>query len=495
MNRRIILYVVGKVLRIEGIIMLLPLVTALLYAESDALFYLLCGGLCYGFGFLLSFRRPDNTVFYLKEGCIATSLSWIALSLFGSLPFILTGDIPNFTDAVFETVSGFTTTGASILNDVEALSHANALWRCFTHWIGGMGVLVFLLAVLPMSSGSNMNLMRAESPGPTVGKLVPRVRESAKILYLIYIVMTLVQFILLVCSNMPLFHAFCIAVGTAGTGGFGLYNDSAGSYTAVQQWIITAFMILFGVNFNFYYFLYRKEYKKMWEIEEVRAYFAIIFTSSIMICFNVLGQVGSQLSNFGDALRAAFFQVGSVISSTGFSTVDYNAWPTLSKGIICLLMFFGACAGSTGGGFKISRILILIKLVRREVGAYFHPKIVKKLKMDGKSIDNETVRSTSAYLVIYLFIFLLSFIFVCFDHDDLVTCFTAVCACLNNIGPGLNSVGPAANFSILSVFSKWVLIFDMIAGRLELFPMLILLHPSTWKAFWERGKTKAKAAA
>ena len=427
-------------------------------------------------GTILTLKKPESTIFYLKEGCVATALSWIFLSLFGCLPFMLTGEIPAFHDALFETISGFTTTGASILSDVEALSHCTIFWRSFTHWIGGMGVLVFLLAIIPLSGGSNINLMRAESPGPSVGKLVPKIRYTARLLYIIYIILTLIEMVFLLFGKMPLFDAITTSFGTAGTGGFGIKNDSIMGYSPYIQWVVTIFMILFGVNFNAYYFIFLKEFKKAFSIEEVRCYFLIIFISTAIIFLNIL-QTGMKV---GDCFRHAAFQVGSIITSTGFATADFNLWPETSRTILVLLMFIGACAGSTGGGIKVSRIVIMIKTVFKELHSYIHPKSIKKIKMDGKPVEHEVVRAINVYFITFIILFTLSVFALSFEGHDLITNFTAVIATLNNIGPGLELVGPTGNFGFFSPLSKYVLMFDMLAGRLELFPLLILFHPSLW---------------
>ena len=484
MNSSIIRYVLGHVLRIESLLMLIPCLVALIYQEPEGCFYFGTAVVTFMFGFLLSMRKPKNSVFFLKEGCIATSLSWIAMSFFGCIPFILTGEIPSFTDAMFETISGFTTTGASILSNVEALSHCSLLWRSFTHWIGGMGVLVFLLAILPLSGGSHMNLMKAESPGPSVGKLVPKVRSTAIILYSIYFALTVIEIIFLLAGKMPVFDAFATSFGTAGTGGFGIKNDSMTGYSTYIQWVVTIFMLLFGVNFNFYYFITFRQIKKAFKMEEVKYYFLIVLASIGVIFFNILHMFQSA----ADALCHASFQVASIITTTGFSTVDFNLWPETSRTILILLMFIGACAGSTGGGIKVSRILLLAKTALRELNSYLHPKSIKKITMEDKPMDDELIHTTNVYFVTFMFLFTLSVMALSFNGKDFITNFTAVAATINNIGPGLELVGPTQNFGIFSIFSKWILIFDMLAGRLELFPLLILFHPSLWRDAFKRCK-------
>lgn len=477
MNSSIIRYVLGQVLKIEGILMLLPCLVALIYQESVGFYYLVTALLCMILGFLMTFKKPSDFVFYLKEGCVTTTLSWALMSFFGAIPFWASGEIPSLTDALFETVSGFTTTGASILSDVEALSHCSLMWRSFTHWIGGMGVLVFLLAVIPMTGGSHMNLMRAESPGPSVGKLVPKIKSTARILYLIYFGLTVIQCILLLCGGMTLFDSLTTSFGTAGTGGFGIKNDSIGGYSPYIQWVVTIFMILFGVNFNAYYLILFHQFKKAICMEEVRYYFLVILASISIICVDIRNYYES----FSEVLRHAAFQVGSLITTTGFSTTDFNLWPQTSKTILVLIMFIGACAGSTGGGIKVSRFVVLFKTVAKELDSYIHPKSIKKIRMDGKPVEHEVLRSINVYFITFITVFVVSLLIVSFNGHDLVTNFTAVTATINNIGPGLNIVGPTENFGFFSNLSKYVFIIDMLAGRLELFPLLIFFHPAVWQ--------------
>ena len=480
MNSSIIRFVLGYVLKVEAVLMLLPCIVAVLYQERTGFAYLLVAAIAMTLGTLMTIRRPKNHVFYLKEGCVATALSWIFLSFFGALPFWISGEIPSLIDALFETVSGFTTTGSSILSDVEALSHCALFWRSFTHWIGGMGVLVFLLAVIPLSGGSHINLMRAESPGPSVGKLVPKIKYTAQILYVIYLGMTVVEIILLLISRMPVFDAITLSFGTAGTGGFGIKGDSIASYTALQQWIITIF--------NAYYLILFRKFKKALQMEEVKAYFGIIFVSTAIITGSlVMGNM-----QFADALRHAAFQVGSIITTTGYATINFDAWSQTCRTILVLLMFVGACAGSTGGGMKVSRFIVMVKTMTKELNSYIHPKSVKKIKMDGKPIEHEVVRSINVYLITFMIIFVVSVFAISFEGHDLVTNFTAVAATINNIGPGLSMVGPDCNFGFFSDFSKLVIIFDMLAGRLELFPLLILFHPAIWKELFTQKITMRK---
>ena len=476
MNGAMIVYILGQVLRIEGLLMLPSFFVGLIYSEQQGWAYLIMGAVCLALGTLITLRKPKDTLIYLKEGCVSTALCWIVLSAFGAVPFVLTGEIPSFTDAMFETVSGFTTTGSSILTDVEAMSHPSLFWRSFTHWIGGMGVLVFLLAVLPMAGGSQFNLMKAESPGPSVGKLVPKVGATARLLYIIYFGLTVLEIILLLVGGMSVFEAVTHSFGTAGTGGFGIKGDSIASYSPYLQWVITIFMILFGVNFNAYYFLLFGQLKKAFGMEEVRWYFIIVLASTGIIFATLLGTYAPF-----EALTHAAFQVATIITTTGFATADFDQWSSLAKTVLVLLMFVGACAGSTGGGIKVSRIVAFFKSAFREIGSYIHPRSVNRIKLEGRPVDNEVMRSINVYLTTYMLIFSLSILLVSIEGKDVVTTFTSVAATINNIGPGLNVVGPTGNFSSFGIFSKWVLIFDMLAGRLELFPMLILFHPTIWK--------------
>lgn len=479
MNFRIIAYIVGWICNFQAAFMLLPFFTALIYHEREFSSFLIAMAVCLVIGIPLTLKKPKNKVFYTKDGCVAVALSWVALCVFGALPFVVSGYIPHPVDALFETVSGFTTTGSSILTDVEVLPHCVLIWRSFTHWIGGMGVLVFLLSLLPLTGGYHMNLMKAESPGPSVSKLVPKVQSTAKILYTIYFGMTLAQIVLLLIGKVPLFDTLCITFGTAGTGGFGIVNDSIGSYSTYCQVVTTIFMILFGVNFSVYYLILTKKFRQAFKYEEVRYYFGIIIASILIITFNTVHLFRNVLVAF----QQVAFQVASIITTTGFSSTDFNQWPALSKTVLVLLMFVGACAGSTGGGIKVSRILILCKATKKEFQLYLHPNAIKKIKMDNKIISHEILRSTNIYISVYLLIFAASVLLIAIDNFDLITNFTAVAATLNNIGPGFEIAGPMGNFSSFSYLSKSVLIFDMLAGRLEIFPLLLLFFKDTWKRF------------
>lgn len=490
MNKSVIRYVLGSIMKTEAVLLLLPCIVAVIYRETEGIYYLITVVICGIPGVLMTRKKPEDFVFHLKEGCAATALSWIVISFFGCLPFMMTGEIPAFHDAMFETISGFTTTGASILSDVEALSYTSLFWRSFTHWIGGMGVLVFLLAIIPLSGGSNINLMRAESPGPSVGKLVPKMRYTARILYIIYFIMTMIQIILLVIGDKPLFDSITTSFGTAGTGGVGIKNDSMMSCTPYQQWVVTIFMILFGVNFNAYYFILLKNVKKALAMEEVRGYFFIILAATGIVFVNIL----DMSEGVFDALRHALFQVASIITTTGFATVDFNLWSETARTVLVLLMFIGACAGSTGGGIKVSRFIVMIKAVAKELNAYIHPKSIKKIKMDGKPVENDVIRSINVYICTFFIIFAVSVFAVSLEGKDMVTTFTAVATAINNVGPGLELVGPTQNFGGLTPFSKVVLMFDMLAGRLELFPLLIMFNPLMWKEVLGR-KKKAELPA
>ena len=480
MNYSMIFFIIGWVFIIEAALMAPSALVAVLYSERSIWAFAAAIGLCLLLGVPLVRKQPANKVFYAKEGCVTVALSWIVMSLMGALPFVFSGVIPSIVDAMFETVSGFTTTGASILKDVEVLPRCMLFWRSFTHWIGGMGVLVYLLCLLPMSGGGySMNLMKAESPGPSVSKLVPKVRSTAKLLYGLYVALSLLELALLLLGSMPLFDALCTTFGTAGTGGFGIKNSSIGEYSAYIQSIVTIFMILFGINFNVYFLLYMRKPKEALRCEEAGWYLAIIAVSTLIITVFIRNSFPDLVTAF----RHAAFQVGSIITTTGFSTVDFNVWPAVPRAILVLLMFIGACAGSTGGGIKVSRIVLLFRTMTREIGQIIHPHMVKKLKFEGRVVGQEVLRSVNAFMVAYVLIFAVSTLFVCLDGFDLVTSFTAVAATLNNIGPGLEMVGPIGNFSCFSDLSKIVLIFDMLAGRLEIFPLLVLFFRDTWKKF------------
>ena len=477
MNYGMILYVLGWILNFEAAFMVPSALVALIYREHDGISILIAMMLCLVPGILVFFLKPAKRKIHAREGLVITALSWLVLSIFGAVPFRISGYIPNMFDAVFETASGFTTSGASILSDVEALPHCLLFWRSFTHWVGGMGVLVFVIAILPMAGGSDMYLMKAESPGPSVSKLVPKVKSTALTLYKMYIVITVLQILLLLVGRMPVFDAFCISFGTAGTGGFGVRNDSVGGYSVYVQIVTTVFMILFGVNFNAYYLLYKRRFKDVLHMSEVRTYLCIIAAAILLIFISILPSYASA----GTALKDSAFQVGSIITTTGYSTADFDRWPEFAKTILVMLMFIGACAGSTGGGMKVSRIQMFVKHVFKELNYFIHPNSIRKVKMDGKQVEHAVMRSASAYLAAYVVLFALSVLLISIDNFDFTTNFTAVAATFNNIGPGLAKVGPTCNFSGYSNFSTVVLTFDMIASRLELFPVMILFSYRTWK--------------
>ena len=476
MNYKMIRNILGWLLLFEAGFMLVPLITGICYGEREVIFFLITILLCASIGGLCAWTKPRDSVLYAREGFVIVSLSWIALSLFGAIPFFISGVIPNYLDALFETISGFSTTGASILAEVESLPKCMLMWRSFTHWVGGMGVLVFIMAFMPLSGGQNMHIMKAESPGPSVSKLVPRVKTTALILYSIYLVMTFIMFIMLLCGGMNVFESLTTAFGTAGTGGFGVRNDSMTSYSPYIQWVVTAFMLLFSVNFSCYYLILVGRVKDAFNAE-FRTFVTVVGVAILILTLNVRGL----FDTLGEGVRHVAFTVATLISTTGFSTVDFNAWPELSRCLLVLIMFIGACAGSTGGGLKISRLMILIHGAFNEIGSLIFPRRVKRVTVDGHPVDAEIVRTTNVYITWYLLVFVASVILISFDDFDLITNFTAVTATINNIGPGLNMVGPTGNFAHFSVASKLVLMFDMLAGRLELFPMLVLFSPKTWK--------------
>ena len=481
MNYKMIGRFLAQIISIEAVFVLPALGISLGYGEWDAV-----RGFLYALAvmvalasILFAFCRKAGRLFGVREGMVCVSFSWVTLSLLGCLPFYLSGQIPRFVDALFEIVSGFTTTGASVLSDVESLSKGLLYWRSFSHWVGGMGVLVFLLAVAPggdKGKGFTMHLMRAESPGPDVGKLVPKMKQTALILYIIYIVLTLINVIFLLAGKMPVFDAVCTAFGTAGTGGFGIKNDSMASYSPYIQNVTTVFMMLFGVNFSCYYLLLLRQVRGVFKDEELRLYLGIAAVAVGLIAWNISHLYGS----VGETLRHAGFQVASVMTTTGYSTTDFDLWPSFSKGILLMLMVVGACAGSTGGGFKVARVLLLFKILGRNIRQVLNPRKVQVIRNNGRPMDEKILDNTNAYLAAYVIIVILSFLVISLDGFSTVTNISAVLACFNNIGPGLEAVGPTCNFGGYSVLSKLVLIMDMLAGRLEIFPMLVLLSRSTW---------------
>ena len=474
MNLRMIGFVLGRILLTEAGLLVLPLVTALLYGES-LLPWLVTMGLLVLWGGLLSRRRPERTALYARDGFAAVALAWILMSAFGALPFVLSGDIPHYVDAFFETVSGFTTTGASILTDVEILSRSGLLWRSFTHWVGGMGVLVFVMAILPMSDGHTMHILRAEMPGPTAGKLVSRMSDTAKILYGIYFAMTAVMILLLLLGGMNLFDACVHAFGTAGTGGFSSRALSIGAYESTYLDIVTGVgMLAFGVNFNLYFFLLAGRFRDVLKSEELWAYLGIVGFSTVTIAANILHIYGS----VGTSLRHAFFQVSSIITTTGYATVNFDQWPGYAKTVLVLLMFIGGCAGSTGGGLKVTRIVTMAKAAFADMRKMLHPNAVIRVRMEGRALPEKQVRGVQAYFSLYMLLFGISWLLLSLEGFDLLSTFTALASCINNIGPGLGMVGPMGSFAAFSPASKLLLSFDMLAGRLEIFPMLLLFAPS-----------------
>ena len=481
MNRRMILYVTCIIMRVEALFMVPPLIISLVQGENAAVYgFLAAIAALLGASLLTTIKRPEKKTFGARDGFLIVALVWFVVSVFGSLPFFLSGAIPSFVDSLFETVSGFTTTGASILTNVEAMPMGLLYWRSFTHWLGGMGVLVFVLAIVPLAknSGNTMHLLRAESPGPQVDKLVPRMHNSAKILYGIYIGMTGLQIILLLAGGMPLFDSVTTAFGTAGTGGFAVLNDSMASYSPYLQSVVTVFMILFGINFNIFFLLMMREYYKVLKNQELWLYLGLMFTSIVVITINILPMFAG---NIGETFHHAAFQVASIMTTTGFATVNFDAWPQLSRTILVILMALGACAGSTGGGIKTARVLILAKSFVRDVRRLLRPRSVALVRIDDRTVDEDTIRGTQSFLTAYIFIALISVILIALNNFSLETTVTAVVACMNNIGPGLDLVGPMGNYAAFSNFSKLVLSADMLIGLLELFPMLMLFVPAMWK--------------
>ncbi|MBR7100233.1 MAG: TrkH family potassium uptake protein [Clostridia bacterium] len=483
MNYRMVFNTIGKVLRIESILLLLPTVVAMIYTEwwqAFALFITACIAFVLGMG-MVFLCKPKNRFVYAKEGLVTVALAWLAVSLVGALPFVISGEIPNYIDALFETVSGFTTTGASILTDVESMSKGMLFWRSFTHWIGGMGVLVFFLAFSGKSDDRSIHILRAEMPGPIVDKVTPKARDTAIILYVIYMALTLVLLIMLLFGGMDLFESAIHAFGTAGTGGFGVKADGIASYSPYIQWVIAVFMMLFGVNFNLYYLLILGKIGSFFKSRELWVYLGIIFTATVAIGFNVFALYG----NIADTVRISFFQVSSLMTSTGFATADFAQWSAMARTVLLMLMFVGACAGSTGGGFKVSRLMILIKKTVNDLKKVLHPRTSTVVKMEGKRLDEETLNGASSYLTVYVIIFLVVFLLLSLDTgvaSDLAveTNLSATLACLNNIGPGLGAIGPMSSYAAYSPLSKILLSITMLLGRLEIYPLLLTLTPMTW---------------
>ena len=472
---------VGRILQIEALLLMLPLIASVIYGEKCVFAFLISALTAFSIGLILTyiFGKNDKMIF-AKEGFAIVALAWIAMSLIGALPFYISREIPSYIDAFFETVSGFTTTGASILTAVEPMSKGLLFWRSFTHWIGGMGVLVFVMAIFPQESGRSIHIMRAEMPGPSVGKLVPKIRETAKLLYIIYILMTAIQIVLLLVGGMPLYDSVLHAFGTAGTGGFGIKNDSITGYSPYLQWVIAIFMMLFGINFNLYYLILIKRFRSALRSTELWVYFSIIAVVSVIIATNIYSIYGS----ISESVRQAFFQVSSIITTTGYVTADFNLWPNLSKTLLVTLMFMGSCAGSTGGGIKVSRVIIAVKTIFKDIKRMLHPRSVGSVKFEGKTVDNQTINGVSVYFTVYFLLFFAILLLLSLETAeifDLETNFTAAAACFNNIGPGLGAVGPTSNFAAYSPFSKIVLSVAMLLGRLEIYPILLVFTPVFWK--------------
>ncbi|MGN1006395.1 MAG: TrkH family potassium uptake protein [Aristaeellaceae bacterium] len=477
MNRRMIFNTVGLMLKVEAALLLLPALAALIYGESCLWSILISAAISLAAGFALTLlSRPKSQVIYAREGFITVALAWVAVSAVGALPFYISREIPSYIDAFFETVSGFTTTGASILANVEVMSRGLLFWRSFTHWVGGMGVLVFVMALVPSVTDRSIHIMRAEMPGPVVGKLMPRARDTASILYKIYVGMTLLQIILLWIGGMPLFESIVHAFGTAGTGGFGVKADSIAGYSPYLQWVITVFMLLFGINFNLYYLLLIRRFRAAAQSSECWYYLGIVGVCIALITANIM----PLYNNFREALRLSAFQVASIVTTTGYATADFNLWPQFSKAILLLLMIMGACAGSTGGGLKVSRAVMLFKMVGKEIRHLLHPRSVNSVRFEGKHVDGATLKSVSSYFVIYIICILTICLILSLEPFDLETNLSATLACFNNIGPGLAAVGPASNYAAYSPLSKLVLSLAMLLGRLEIYPLLLTLSPATW---------------
>lgn len=479
MNFLLILKVIGTVLRLEAVLMVLPLIVSVAYSAGDWMYFVYTMIPLFILGMCLSRIKPPRTEFRAKEGCVTVALSWIVMSIFGAIPFYISGYFPTFIDCFFETVSGFTTTGSTILTDVEAVPKGLIFWRSFTHWIGGMGVLVFVLAIMPNLNGSAIQLLRAESPGPTPGKVLPKIRDSSKLLYQIYFVMSVAQVILLLLTGLSLYDSLITMMGSAGTGGFSNMNLSVGGYNNIPAEVVTTiFMMLFGVNFNIYYFMVSKQFGLVKSNEEFKAYFLIAGASMLLIAFNIMPMYDN---SFLQALRHSTFQVSTIMTTTGYSTTDFNLWPMFSKVILVLLMIVGASAGSTGGGIKVSRLLILFKAIRREIGLIIHPRRVQSVKLEGEVLGDRVLTNVLVFLATYALLALVSILLVSIDGYDFEATVTAVISALGNIGPALSIAGPMGNFSMFSGFSKLVLSFCMLAGRLEIFPMFLLFSPRVWR--------------
>ncbi len=477
MNYPTIFNNIGKILIVEAILLVFPAIGAVIYGEDTLISFALTVAALSVTGLLCMKKKPKKATIYAKEGYVIVALSWILMSFFGAMPFFFSGHIPNFTDAFFETVSGFTTTGATIIRNVEMLPKSLLFWRSFTHWIGGMGILVFVIAIMPKTENSSMHVMRAEVPGPTVGKLVSKLRASARILYGIYCILTAFEIIMLWAGGMPLFDSIVNSFATAGTGGFAILGNSIEGYNSLySEMVIAVFMLIFGVNFNLYYMIFIRQGKQAIKSEELRWYIGIVAASVVVIALSLI----NTKHGIADAFRYSFFQVASIITTTGFSTTNFDTWPMIAKFVIVFLMVIGACAGSTGGGIKVSRLIILIKSGLRDIKKAINPRSIETVKVDKRTVDEPVVKSVSVFFATYIIISAISMFFVAIDGRDFATTSTAVISCISNIGPGLGAVGPYGNFADFSVLSKIVLSFDMLAGRLELIPMLMLFSPYAW---------------
>lgn len=478
MNRRMVLNTVGHIILAEAALLLLPAVVSVIYMEECIWSFLITIGIAVAFGLVLKFAsRPDSKVIYAKEGFVIVSFAWVLMSAIGALPFFLSGEIPHYVDALFETVSGFTTTGASILTNLEAMSHGLLFWRSFTHWIGGMGVIVFVMAIIPNIADRSMHIMKAEVPGPTVGKLVPKARETAKILYLIYITLTIIMIIMLLCGGMPLFDSIVHTFGTAGTGGFGIKSNSIGGYNAYCQWVITGFMLVFSLNFNLYYLILLRKIKAVLKSTELWFFLGLVVVCIAVITYNIY----PLYTTFEETIRTSSFQVATIISTTGYATANFNTWPGLSKAILLVLMVVGGCAGSTAGGLKCARVVMLVKTVHRELKKLLHPRSVRAVNMEDKRVDEQTLSAVTSYFAIYAMCTISIFVLLSIEPFGIETNLSATLACFNNVGPGFGAVGPIGSYADYSVFSKLLLTLAMLLGRLEIFPLILGLNPLAWR--------------
>ena len=478
MNRRMVLNTVGHIILSEAALLLLPAVVSVIYLEECVWSFLITIAIAIALGLILKFAsRPDSRLIYAKEGFVIVSFAWVLMSAIGALPFFLSGEIPHYVDALFETVSGFTTTGASILTDVEAMSKGLLFWRSFTHWIGGMGVIVFVMAIMPNIADRSMHIMKAEVPGPTVGKLVPKARETAKILYLIYIALTGIMIIMLLCGGMPFFDSIVHAFGTAGTGGFGIKSNSIGGYNSYCQWVITVFMLVFSLNFNLYYLILLRKIKTVLKSTELWFFIGLVAVSIAVITYNIY----PMYTTFSETIKHSSFQVATIISTTGYATTNFNTWPGLSKAVLLVLMIVGGCAGSTAGGLKCARVVMLIKTVHRELKKLLHPRSVRTVNMEDKRVNEQILSGVTSYLAIYIMCLVAIFVLLSIEPFGIETNLSATLACFNNVGPGFGAVGPIGSYADYSVFSKILLTLAMLLGRLEIFPLILGLNPLVWR--------------